>query len=86
MSAASEATNRLLASIPDITPDVLRESRRQWQKENIIRRCIVMEAERLTKSAHGELESCTPEDLLEIQGRIRGVKQLLTAIESLGNL
>lgn len=69
-----------------IEPDAIRFARGQWGKDNIMRQILNSESKRLIEAARNTLETCGPDDLKEIQGRIAGIKAFAAAMNAQGDV
>lgn len=85
MSVRDDSTARILAALPNVARDSLQNARRDWKPINVMRQVIGVEADRLIRTLHGELEKCQPEDLKEKQGQIQGIRSLLAAANAQGD-
>lgn len=78
-----EANKRILAKVPDLAPEQLKNARATWSEQNIHRKIITAEANSLIEELRNKLEHVAKEDLDEAQGQITGIKRLMAAIRGI---
>lgn len=75
---------RIRAALPGIPEDAILHQRVNWQDTHIMRRILISENERKITEELRCLESCPLEKVKEIQGAIRGLRQSIATINSIG--
>lgn len=78
----SDANKRIIEALPYLSPEGITAARTDWRPTNVMRLILAHEAKRAIEEARTELESCTPEDVKSIQGRILGIRKTIAMINS----
>lgn len=75
----SEKTDeQLRKETPDLLPDQIVIQRRQWTEKHVIRRSLNIEAETLMQQIRVRMETCTLDELHNMQGQIIGIRAMQT--------
>ena len=78
----SKEDDRLIAAIPGLTAEVLRQARSQFGRTSVMQQVLQELAQQAIETERNALEACTAEDLPKIQGKIAGIKRMQGIIAS----
>lgn len=84
MRPRDESNQRVLSSATDITQETLRNARAQWVKHNVMRQVLKIEIDAVIEQKRGELENCAPEEIHQVRGMIKGLRQAKATIDAQG--